>query len=98
MIAILVLAGRERRKAGTRQTRAMLQETERAVEAYMAEHDGGCPTSAQDIAAHLKHQVLGHDAWGQPPRVTCPNRETGIGFEVVSDGPDRIPGGLDRVE
>jgi hypothetical protein len=76
----------------------MLQETERAVEAYMAEHDGGCPTSAQDIAAHLKHQVLGHDAWGQPPRVTCPNRETGIGFEVVSDGPDRIPGGLDRVE
>lgn len=98
LIGILAIASRERGHAGTRQTRAILQETELAVEAYMAEHDGGCPASPQDVAAHMKHQVLRHDAWGQLPRVICPSRQTGVGFEVVSDGPDRIPGGLDRVE
>lgn len=96
--AILVIAGRERRQAGTRQTRAILQETESAVEAYMAEHDGGCPASPADVAIHMKRQVLRHDAWGQPPRIICPSRQVGVGFDVVSDGPDRIPGGLDRVE
>ena len=60
-----MVAGRERHRAGTRQTRAILQETELAVEAYMAEHDGGCPTSPQDIATHMKRQVLRPDAWGQ---------------------------------
>jgi len=98
LVAVFVIAGRERRHAGTRQTRAVLQETELAVEAYMAEHDGGCPTSPQDVATHMKRQALRLDAWGQPPRVICPSRLIGVGFEVVSDGPDRISGGLDRVE
>ncbi len=96
--AVLVVAGRERRQSGTRQTRAILQETESAVEAYMAEHDGGCPTTSADVAVHMKRQVLRPDAWGQPPRIICPSRQGGVGFDVVSDGPDRIPGGLDRVE
>ena len=98
LFGILLIAGRESRQAGVRQTRAMLQETELAVEAYMADHDGGCPASSQDVAAHLKHQVLRRDAWGQTPRVICPSRQTGLGFEIVSDGPDRTSGGLDRIE
>ncbi len=98
LVGILLIAGRESRQAGVRQTRAMLQETGLAVEAYMADNDGGCPGGSQDVAAHLKRQVLGRDAWGQPPRVICPSRQTGLGFEVVSDGPDRTPGGLDRIE
>jgi hypothetical protein len=98
LAAILVIAGRERRQAGTRQTRAILQQTELAVEAYVAEHDGGCPADAQDVVTHMKRQVLPRDAWGQPPRVICPSRQVGVGFEVMSDGPDRIPGGLDRIE
>ena len=31
-------------------------------------------------------------------RVTCPGRRDLKGFEVSSDGPDGLPGGLDRVE
>jgi hypothetical protein len=98
LIGILLIAGRESRQANARQTRAMLQETELAVQAYMADHDGGCPSSPQDVATHLKHQVLRRDAWGQLPRLICPSRQTGLGFEVVSDGPDRTQGGLDRIE
>jgi hypothetical protein len=98
LAAVVLIAARERRQSETRQTRAALRETERAVQAFMAEHDGGCPTGPQDIASHMKHQSLRLDAWGQPPRVICPSREVGIGFDVVSDGPDKIPGGLDRIE
>jgi len=95
---VFVVAGRERRRSGIGQTRAMLQRAEQAVEAYRAEHDGGCPPSLQDIAVNIKGQALKPDAWGQPPRIICPSRQDGIGFEVISDGPDRIQGGLDRVE
>jgi len=98
LIAVLVVAGRERRRSGIRQTRAVLQQTEFAVEAYRSEHDGGCPSSPQDIAVYTRSQQLRPDAWGQLPRVVCPSRQVGMGFDVISDGPDRIPGGLDRVE
>lgn len=98
LTVVLVVAGRERRRSGIRQTRAMLQQTELAVESYMSEHDGGCPTRPEDVASHMKGQALKEDAWGQLPRIICPSRQEGIGFEVISDGPDRTPGGLDRVE
>ena len=98
LVAVLVVAGRERRRSGVRQTRAMLQQTEIAVEAYRAEHDGGCPSSPQDVAVYIKSQTIRPDAWGQLPRVICPSRQVGPGFDVISDGPDRTPGGLDRVE
>ncbi|HEX7603074.1 MAG TPA: type II secretion system protein GspG [Polyangiaceae bacterium] len=38
------------------------------------------------------------DAWGHPLRITCPGRLDPKGFDVSSDGPDGLPGGLDRVE
>jgi hypothetical protein len=97
-MAVVAIAARERNQAGLRETRASLEDTRRAVEAFMAEHDGGCPGALQDIAAYMKRKQVLRDAWGQLPRLTCPSRHTEVGYEVVSDGPDRIPGGLDRVE
>ncbi len=98
LTVVLVVAGRERRRSGIRQTQAMLQQTELAVEAFRSEHDGGCPANPQDVATHMKGQALKPDAWGQLPRIVCPSRREGTGFEVISDGPDRVPSGLDRVE
>ena len=98
LLAVLGIAARERRQADVRQTRAVLHNVEHGVEAYISEHDGGCPPSVEDVAAYVKHQTLRRDAWGLLPRVVCPSRRSGMGFEVFSDGPDRVPGGLDRVE
>ena len=38
------------------------------------------------------------DAWGKPVRLLCPGRRDPAGFELSSDGPDGLPGGLDRVQ
>jgi len=97
-MSVVGIATRERSQAGLRQTRASLQQTSRAIESYMAEHDGGCPPSIQDIAPYAKQKQVVRDAWGQLPRLVCPSQRNEIGYEVVSDGPDRIAGGLDRVE
>jgi hypothetical protein len=98
LASVLAIAARERNQAGLRQTRASLQDTRRAVESFMAEHDGGCPATLQEVAPYTKRKQVLHDAWGQLPRFKCPSKRTELGYEVVSDGPDRIPGGLDRVE
>jgi hypothetical protein len=96
--SVVAIAARERSQAGVRQTRASLHDTRRAVESFMAEHDGVCPATVQDVAPYMKRKQVPRDAWGQLPRLMCPSRHSEIGYEVVSDGPDRIPGGLDRVE
>jgi hypothetical protein len=95
---IIGIAGREARRSGTRQTRAVLYETERAAAAYIADHDGGCPNGLQDVASYMRRQTTKRDAWGQLPRLTCPANQSGEAFRVISDGPDRIPGGLDRID
>ena len=38
------------------------------------------------------------DAWGRPLRLVCPGLRDPRGFDVYSDGPDGLPGGLDRIE
>ena len=44
VMGVVVWIGvRERNRSGVRQTRATLLDARRAVDAYMAEHDGGCP-------------------------------------------------------
>ena len=98
LASVLAIAARERNQSGLRQTRASLQHTRRAVESFMAEHDGGCPATLQEVAPYTKRKQVLHDAWGQLPRFKCPSKRTELGYEIVSDGPDRIPGGLDRVE
>lgn len=96
--SVIGIAIRERSQAGLRQTRASLLQASRAIESYMAEHDGGCPPSIQEIAPFAKQKQVARDAWGQLPRLVCPSQHSDVGYEVNSDGPDRIPGGLDRIE
>jgi general secretion pathway protein G len=95
---ITLVAVRERRMAGERQTRATLLGARRAVDAYMADHDGGCPQSLEVVAGHAHQEDLPRDAWGRPLRLVCPGRWEGAPYELMSDGPDGEPGGLDRIE
>ena len=95
---VTLVGARERRASGVRQTRATLLGARRVVDAYLADHDGGCPPSlgAVSVAAHL--EGVPRDAWGRPLRLVCPGRWEGARYELLSDGPDGEPGGLDRVE
>jgi general secretion pathway protein G len=94
----LLVALRERRQAGIRQTRATLTNLHRAVEVYMADHDGGCPESLAAVQQSGNLNDPPRDAWGKPLRLVCPARRAGRRFELMSDGPDGKPGGLDRIE
>jgi general secretion pathway protein G len=89
---------RERRASGVRQTRATLVGVRRAVDAYLADHDGGCPPSLEKAAEEAHVEVTPRDAWGRPLRLVCPGRWEGARYELMSDGPDGEPGGLDRIE
>jgi general secretion pathway protein G len=98
VLAFVILVGiRERRNAGVRQTRATLVTVRSAVEAYMAEHDGGCPAELAGVLEHGGFEQVPKDAWGRPLRLTCPGRHDAR-YELESDGPDGEPGGLDRIE
>jgi general secretion pathway protein G len=95
---VVVVAVRERRRAGIRQTRATLLDTRAALDAYMADHDGGCPGDLGQIVGYGHFEQWPRDAWGRPLRLTCPGRREGSPYELMSDGPDGKPGGLDRIE
>ena len=94
----LLVALRERRQAGIRQTRATLNSFRHAVDVYMADHDGGCPESLAAVRQSGSLSEPPRDAWGKPLRLVCPARREGRRFELMSDGPDGKPGGLDRIE
>ena len=99
VIAFVALVwGREEHAAALRATRATLTTTSRAVTAYRADHAGKCPASLSDLVAGGYTRDIPIDAWGRPLRLTCPGRRDAASFEVSSDGPDGLPGGLDRVE
>jgi general secretion pathway protein G len=93
-----LVGARERRAAGVRQTRATLLVARRAVEAYIADHDGGCPPSLESLATEAQLEPVPRDAWGRSLRFHCPGRFDGRDYELMSDGPDGQPGGLDRIE
>jgi general secretion pathway protein G len=90
--------GREERAAGIRATRASITTMYRAVSAYRADHSGACPKELGELVSGGYTRDIPVDAWGRPLRLTCPGRRDARGFEISSDGPDGIPGGLDRVE
>jgi general secretion pathway protein G len=96
--AVLLVALHERRAAGVRQTRATLLGARRAVESYIAEHDGGCPNDLGQLAEHAELKRVPEDAWGHPLRLICPGEHESAPYELMSDGPDGEPGGLDRIE
>lgn len=95
---VILVAVRERKSAGIRQTRATLITVRHAVEAYMADHDGGCPPELAAVTDYASFQEVPKDAWGRPLRLFCPGRHAEARYELESDGPDGLPGGLDRIE
>jgi general secretion pathway protein G len=101
MVAIALvswIAVRERRQSGIRQTRATLLDLRDATDAYLADHEGECPASVEALVDYGTFKGAPGDAWGRPFRLTCPGRREGAPYDIVSDGPDGIPGGLDRIE
>jgi general secretion pathway protein G len=110
---LVFLHQREERAAGVRATRATITNVTSAVLAYRADHGGNCPRELGELAASGYVRDLPLDAWGRPLRLACSSPSEGLsvtmrgtlarptdpmGFRVSSDGPDGVPGGLDRVE
>ncbi len=98
-VAVVVwIRVREEHAASVRATRATLTSATLAVAAYRADHGGSCPRELVDLVSGGYARDVLLDAWGRPLRLTCPGRRDPQGFEIVSDGPDGVPWGLDRVE
>jgi general secretion pathway protein G len=89
---------RERQASGVRQTRARLGDVGKALENYRASHEGSCPKSLSELGDYGAFKVVPGDAWGRPLRLICPTDRIGYEYELMSDGPDGQPGGLDRIE
>ena len=98
LAVVLWIRGREERAAGIRATRASITSMYRAVASYRADHAGACPKELSELVVGGYSRDIPRDAWGRPLRLTCPGRRDPQGFEISSDGPDGVPGGLDRVE
>jgi len=99
LLAILVLFGvREQGRTGRRATRASLLVVRRALDAFRADHEGKCPRQLDELESAGYLTRLPDDAWGRPLRLSCPSRRPTVAYDLLSDGPDGEPGGLDRVE
>ena len=97
---LLVLIGmHEHREAGIRRTRATLLVVRPAIEAYMADHDGGCPPALSVLPEqYARFKEPPSDAWGHRLRLICPADARGLSYVLESGGPDGEPGGLDRIQ
>ncbi|MBX3215354.1 MAG: type II secretion system protein GspG [Labilithrix sp.] len=98
LAVVLWIRAREEKAAGVRATRASITTMYRAVASYRADHAGACPKELGELVVGGYSRDVPLDAWGRPLRLTCPGRRDPLGFEISSDGPDGIAGGLDRVE
>lgn len=95
---VITVAAREREQAGIRQTRALIVDVRRAVDLYLADHQGRCPASFEEL---VKASLLGaspRDAWGNPLTLICTGNHAGQNYRLVSAGPDGLVEGLDRIE
>lgn len=98
LLAARAIYLREDHSAAVRATRAAIANGYRAVGAFRADHQGACPASLTDLVKGNYIRAVPRDAWGRPLRLVCPGRRDTKGFELVSDGPDGEPFGIDRVE
>lgn len=98
VLLIVWIRAREEKAAGVRATRASIDLAYRSVGAYRADHQNKCPKDMAELVAEGYARDVPIDAWGRPLRLTCPARRDPQGFEIASDGPDGVSGGLDRVE
>ncbi len=97
-LLVLLLGMRERREIGVRSTRATIGVVAQALDAYRADHDKACPSSLADLRTQGYTKVSPIDAWGRPLRLLCPGFSNPDSYDLMSDGPDGVFGGLDRVE
>ena len=95
---LLIIHRREEQAAAVRATRATITTAGRAISAYRADHAGACPHALHDLVTFGYAHDEPVDAWGRPLRLVCPGRSDPAAFDLSSDGPDGLPGGLDRVE
>jgi general secretion pathway protein G len=98
LVLLVVVVRRERQSAAVRATRAAITDATRAVAAYRAANGGKCPASIEEVARGGYLLDLPVDGWSHSLRLVCPGRKDPKGFDVVSDGPDGEPFGLDRIE
>jgi hypothetical protein len=98
VVLLVVIGVRERRASGVRQTRAVMTEVRGALDRYLASNEGQCPRKFQELEAFARFKGVPRDAWGNPLRLTCPAPRGDLPYLLSSDGPDRVFGGLDRVE
>lgn len=98
VVVVLAMDAREEHAADARVTRSAIGVVFDATMAFRADHEGGCPPDSRALYAAGYTKTLVADAWGRPLRIICPGRKDPRGFDVVSDGPDGEPLGLDRVE
>ena len=99
VLALLVtIAVRERRQTGIRRTRAILLDVRTALDAYLADHKGQCPSTFQELESYGAVAREPVDAWGTPLTLICDVLEEGEPYRLVSAGPDGLMGGLDRIE
>jgi general secretion pathway protein G len=98
VLLLVVLHRREENAAAVRATRATLTTVGWAISSYRADHGSACPRAMSDlvVGAYVREDPV--DAWGRPLRLVCPGRRDPLGFDLSSDGPDGLPGGLDRLE
>lgn len=92
------IISRERAAAGERKTRVALSTVRPAVENYLLDNEGRCPPELNHVKSYLPREDLPRDGWGRPLRIVCPSVREGVDFVLMSDGPDGVPGGLDRIE
>jgi general secretion pathway protein G len=98
LLFVFAVRHREEKLASIRATRASIDVAIRSVASYRADH-GACPKDLSELVPAGYARDLPVDAWGRPLRLACPGRRDQHGlFDVYSDGPDGLPGGLDRVE
>ena len=95
---LFLLHRREEQAAAVRATRATITTAGRAISAYRADHGGACPRALRDLVSGAYARDEPVDAWGRPLRLVCPSPLDPADFDLSSDGPDGLPGGLDRVE
>ncbi len=98
VMTIVFLRRREEYAAKVRSTRASIATATRALFAYRADHTSECPRVWADVVAEGYARRVPLDAWGRPLRLVCPGRRDPQSFDVLSDGPDGLPYGLDRIE
>lgn len=93
---------RDERARMSRITRAAVERARAAVDAYRADHGGRCPRDLQELTAPGDRPAylatVPVDAWKRPLRFACPGRDAARPYDLLSDGPDGEPYGLDRIE